>query len=136
MSKQPFLIPSEKYQFYADYFAIAAEAGLEVGRSLYKAIDPLERVNFNSFEKYENAAVSRNTLLAILQSSYEQIFTNAVSLDPMRDAFVALADHILQYYGSPVNTYLSDNSLKVKRTYARIHRLATGETISDANIED
>lgn len=135
MSKYPFLMSTDRYQFYADYFTIAAEAGLKSGQALYKAINPLERVNLNSFDQYDNAIISRNALLVALQSSYEQIFSSAVSTDPMKDAFTALSNHIVTYAGQSLNTYLSDNSLTVKPRYARIHRLVVGETISDINIE-
>lgn len=130
------LIAQSRYQFYADYFALAAEAGLEISRAIFRGIDPLERVNFTTFSVYENAITSRNTLLTALKSSYEQIFTNAVSLDPMRDAFVALSDHIVKYSGQTIDGYLTDKSIQVPTTYAKIHRLSTGETISIVNIED
>jgi len=129
-------ISNTRYQFYNEYFAITAESGLESSRSLFKSIDPVNRVDISTFELYLNVVEARNDLIISLHNSYEEIFTSAVSLEPMRDAFIELANHIQKFTSDTVDAYLTNTGQQVKNTYARIHRLATGETISATNIKD
>jgi len=131
-----FQISNDKFSFYADYFVLAANAGSESNQSLFETLDFIERVNISTFDVVENALSNKNEMIQTLRSSYEQVTTSAVSLEPMRDAFVALSNHIYKFTQNNLDSYLSSNGLKVKSTYARIHRLATGETISLGNIED
>lgn len=129
-----FQISDQQFQFYADYFAVAADAGLSSARSLFEAIDPINRVDLSTFDLYNSARAVQSSMVTALRTSYETIFTSAVSLEPMRDSFVALANHIAEFTASGVDDYLTSNGLQVRQTYASIHRLSTGETISDANI--
>ncbi len=129
-------ISNNRYQFYSDNFAIAAEAGLGMSRALFKGIDPVDRVNTSTFEVYLNSVEARNELIISLQNSYEQIFISAGSLEPMRNAFIELANHIQKFTNSTIDAYLTDTGQQVQNTYAKIHRLATGETISAPNIEE
>lgn len=130
------LISTERFLEYADYFALIADSGINSAKSIFGTISIVINVNTATYENRDNAISVRNSLAIDLQSSYEQISTSAVSLEPMRDAFRELSDHILFHTVDTVDNYLTNNSLKVKSTYARINRLSTGETISAENRED
>ena len=92
-------------------------------------------VDVYSYSYYEEAYTVKNMLIHNLHSSYEQLFTSAYSLEPMRDSFFYLAKHIKDFSdSSTLNEYLADNEIKVERTYANISNLA-GDPVSESNIK-
>lgn len=126
---------TDRFQIYADYFTLAAKAGRESANTMFDALDPLTHVRVQTFLVFENAISAKNTMIQTIESSYERMVTNAINVDPMANSFKYLADHVKRSSGaSNLDEYLSDNSIQVSSTYAEIHRIVTGETISDANI--
>lgn len=128
-------IPNEKFEFYSSYFVTAAKAGMKMAQTFYDAIDPADRVDAKTFDQFPNALSTRNDLLMNIESSYERILTYASSMDPIRDSFVSLSEHIIKYTGLTIDEYLEDNDLKITTTYAELSRLS-GYPISSSNIDD
>jgi hypothetical protein len=127
------LISEDTFIFYADYFALAARCGIESAQALFPLAADVLKVDVRTFSYFEEAFSVRNTFVVNLQSSYNQVFINAFSLEPMRDAFIHLSDHIKKFSGLTVDNYLSENGLKVDRTYANLSEF-TGNLISNSNI--
>ncbi len=127
------LISTDRFQFYADYFALASTAGIESASTFFPVVASVVSVDIKTYAYFEEAFVSKNALVGNLRSSYEQIFSNALSLEPMRDAFVSLSDHIKEFTGGSVDEYLTLNDIKVDGVYARISNL-TGNIITSGNI--
>ena len=126
-------IPDERFIFYADYFAMAAEAGLESARSIFNAYTAAVLVNFNTVTNRQTAAKDRNDLAMTLRTTYDLVLINAVALQPMREAFVFLAAHIKRFTGNNIDDYLTAQGIQVDRTYANIANI-TGEIVSETNI--
>jgi len=129
------LMSTSRFQFYADYFAYVAEAGLSSARPLVSAVQAALQVDVSTFEFVNDAFQARNYLISTLQSSYEKIYSEAYSLGYMRQSFLALSDHIRQWTGKNVNSYLEDNGIKVFTAYASI-MTALGDAISEQNVEE
>lgn len=128
------LMSRSRFVVYKDYFTTIAESGLEAAKALTSGISAVQNVDVTTYSNVSEAASARNSLLVDLQSSYEQIFTTGVALSPMSGAFRELSDHIQFHTDQNLNTYLENRALKVSATYAKIHRLSTGETIDIENI--
>ncbi len=128
------LISVDRFQFYSDYFAFAAESGLKSAQSLFPTVASAASVDVRTFSYFVEAITTKNSLVGNLRSSYEQVFINAFSLEPMRDAFLNLADHVKKFTGGTLDDYLADNNIQVEGVYARISNL-TGNTVSSSNIK-
>ena len=120
--------------YYTDYFALAAESGLEIANAVFRASRIAPNIRVASFSNFVDATVSKNELVDNLESSYERVFISAISIEPMREAFDELSKYIKKLASGDVDDYFTDNSLKVDRTYAQISSIL-GYTISEANIE-
>ncbi len=128
------IIDVDRFQFYADYFAFAAESGISGAQSMFNAFTTIALVDFNRVDQTAEALFARNKLAATLQTAYQLLFTNADSLIPMRDSFKALGDHVRKFGHDSVDSYLTENGIKVRRIYANIANL-TGENIQADNIK-
>jgi hypothetical protein len=129
------VITTAQFSWYADYFAYAAVAGLRTADPLVDASLPVVRVNPSTWEVFEDAVLARENLLNNLRSSYESVYSEGVALQPMRQAFVDLADHIYEWTGLSVDDYLTANGIKVFPAYASIMN-ALGMPISSSNIKE
>lgn len=132
MTKQQ--MSEDRFIYYTDYFSYALIAGAETGPPLADAALIGLRVNPNSFEVYEDAITSRNSLVNNFQSSYESVFTEAFALQYMTRAFSDLANHIREWTGSNVDEYLTQNGIKVHPSYASVMNILN-DPISDDNVE-
>lgn len=126
-------ISSDRFSFYADNFALAAESGLLAVNSLTPAVDGASRVDFRTFEIARDVNAVRNVFVVNLKTSYESVFINASSTNPMTDAFNHLSQHIHKFFNMNVNDYLSNNNIKVTQTYASLSAVF-GEAINEGNI--
>ncbi len=127
-------ISDSDFLFYSDYFASSAISGIKSAQSIFKSISTIESVDLTTFVLFDNAFSARNNLISVCQSSYEVIFNNGNSLEPMRNSFTELADHIKKFTGSTLDAYITSAGLKVERIYANISGI-TGNTVLEANIK-
>lgn len=125
----------DDYTWYADYFTYTALSGWDSASPLARAaIYPLS-VNPLTFAIYTDAIRARNTLVNELQSSYEIIFSEAVGLQYMRQAFIDLSNHIRYWTGKNTDQYLSDSGIQVFPAYASI-MTALGQPIDESNVKE
>lgn len=120
---------------YSDDFALAARAGLERAISLFDSISTINSVDSNTIAKPVNAVSAKSGFNRAMDLAYEHVWTDGQSIGPIRVAFEALADYVKHETGLTIDDYLTDKSIKVKPTYARISNLI-GETISAGNISE
>jgi len=126
-------MPSTKAKFllYSDYFAIAAESGLESTQSLFNLQDPINRVDLSTLDARDQATV-REDMFRAAETAYQKSQISSESLQPMRDAFLGLAAWILDRNGKSVDAFITTQGIQVKNTYAKISTVL-GETISSKN---
>lgn len=123
---------ADKIQYYADYYALTAESGLNSSKNIFDAISIAKSIRLSTIPIPLDAVVAHNQLVSNLESTYEIIFTSAFSLEPMDQAFNALSSYIKKY-ASTVDEFLSDNNIDVDETYAQLSRLY-GHPVSEENI--
>lgn len=128
------LIPDSRFLYYADHFALAANAGHRSAQALFTSITAAASVNPLTFEIFEDAITIKNQLIDNLQTAYETVYTAASALDPMRQAFNELSLHIEQFAGQDVDDYLTERGLQVFPTYANISA-QLGRPISTGNLK-
>lgn len=128
------MVNEKTIEFYTSYYSMAAISGIESAKSINKAIKSIESVNFSTFSKFQDAVVSRNNLFITLRAAYENVFTNALSTNPMSAAFDSLSKYILESNNQTLDEYLTEKNIKVSRQYANISRI-TSEEIGTANIK-
>ena len=92
-------------------------------------------MTYRSINKRSGVDTTRVRTRQALETAYSRIQTEAFSLVPMKDAFVSLSNHILQWTGSTVDGFLTQAGLQVNKTYASIHETTGGGTISSSNLE-
>lgn len=123
----------ESIEFYTSYFSLAAISGIAESKSIYETLSVIQSVNVRSFSVFQDAVSARNNLFTTLKSSYETLFTNAISTHPMKNAFDGLAKYISENSGQTVDEYLTEKSIQVSREYANISQIL-GEDISSNNV--
>lgn len=128
------LISPSRFTYYANQFTEASRAGLESARSIFASIALVDNVNISTFGVLTDAVVAMNSLSVALRSSYEFIFTNQYSTQPMESTFLGLSNHILKMSNLSINEYVSNNDLKVSSTYAKLSRIY-GNVIDNSNID-
>lgn len=133
MAPENHVIDANNFIFYTDYYSVAATAGIERARSVFKGINPALRVNTSTFDVYDSADLSIGNLVASIRTAYDITFIEATSLAPMSGAFFALAEHIKKWTGLTVDQFLISEGIEVDSTYARISGLL-GNTITSGNI--
>jgi hypothetical protein len=126
---------TSQFSMYADYFAYAANAGIESSRSMVSASKTALLADPSTFTYVNDAMQSRNYLVNNLQSSYQKIYSEAYALGHMQQAFFDLADHVHRTSGQDVNSYLETNGIKVFRAYASI-MTTLGEPVSESNVKE
>ncbi len=124
-------ISNTKFLQYTSYFGEVAQAGMWGAESLIGTASRVQSVDVGTFVVFRDALESTNDLVANLQTAYVNVSTDAYNVAAWRLAFQALSDHILQWTGSSINTYLTDQGIQINRKYAQL----ITETISAANVE-
>ena len=122
------------FSFYADYYAYIAESGLNCAQSLFKAIDPIQRIDLLTFDLFEDAQSARDDFNFAIQTSYETVFSNVHQTASMETAFNALANYVKRNHAS-VDDFLSSFGIQVLPVYASISNVL-GESISSNNIKE
>lgn len=127
---------TDQFIIYSDYFAFAAEAGLERARALFPAIQTITRVNIFSMESPANSDVAVNNFIQELDVSYEFIWLDGQSLSPIRDAFIGLENYILKKSGLAVDDFLNNSSIKLESLYVTLHNIVGENEISSGHLKE
>lgn len=128
---------NENFIFYADYYAFAARAGLRRSQMLTNGFTPSISADPATVVLPVNFDVAKNNLSRAFDLAYESLFQDAQSLTAMQRAFTSLAAYILSKENTNVNTFITNEGIKVFSTYAQIHNIVsdTTEAISSSNIK-
>ena len=124
----------DRFIFYADYFTIIAESGLESANDIFSALQNTQLGDPTRFDQKEAALINQRTFTEEFRNAYKRTYLNAQSLRPMEAAFKALSEHIRIYAGTDMDGYLAARGLKVPRTFVQIANLL-GESIASDKIE-
>jgi hypothetical protein len=124
------------FTFYADYYAYVARAGIDAAQSLFLAIAPIQQIDIYTFDVFDDALTARDDLDFNIRTSYETVFTNMYSTNPMEVPFVSLSQHIKNIEGyNSVNAFVTAFGIKVLPAYASLSSIF-GQPIESANIRD
>ena len=125
-------LSSTNFLFYADYFAHIADSGLNRARALFPGIEASLRTDLTTIVNKNNTNV-QSILTRKLDTAYEYLWLDGQNLNQIRDAFNGLSKYVLESTGSDVETFLTQNGITVKSTYATLANIF-GENISESNI--
>jgi len=125
---------AEQFQFYSDYFAFAAEGGLERARAMFPGITTTTLVDASTIINRPNSDAAIANMTHAFDTSYEYLWLDGQEISPLRDAFTALSQYILETEGVDVDTFLTNNSIQVESLYATLANIF-GETITSGNIK-
>jgi len=124
----------EQFQFYSDYYAFAAEAGLNRARVVFSGIATSRLVNIPTIINRTNADLSIANVTRAFDTSYEHLWQDGQERGSLQDAFFALSQYLLEKVGTDVNTFLTNNNLKVSSLYATLANIF-GESITSDKVK-
>ena len=125
-------LSSSNFLFYADYFAYIADSGLNRARTLFPGIETSLRTDISTIVNKNNTN-AQSILTRKLDTAYEYLWLDGQNLNQIRDAFNGLSKYVLESTGSDVETFLTQNGITVKSTYATLANIF-GENVSEINI--
>jgi hypothetical protein len=123
------------FTFYSDYLAHIARSGIQSAQALFQAIAPLQKINILTFDVFTDAMSARDELDFQIRTSYENVFSNMYSVNPLETSFVALADHISKFEHYTVNDFLTAYGITVLPAYASISSLLN-QPIHSSNVRN
>lgn len=125
---------TEQFQFYSDYFAYAAEAGLNRARAVYPGIATTVLVDVSTIINQPNSDIAIANISQAFDTAYEYLWLDGQERGSLQDAFLALSQYVLDTEGDSVNTFLTNNGFQVEPLYATLANIF-GESITDSNIK-
>jgi hypothetical protein len=125
---------TDNLQFYSDYLAHAAEAGLNRARSLYPGIATSTLVDQTTIINRPDSDVAMANLSRNFDTGYEYLWTDGHNISPIRDAVIGLSEYISESTGQDINTFLTEQGIQVEPLYATLANIF-GEEIVNANIK-
>lgn len=126
---------AEQFQFYSDYFAFAAEAGLNRARAIFPGITTTTLVDTSTIINRPNSDVATANITRAFDTGYEYLWLDGQERGSLQDAFLALSQYILDSEGVDINTFITNENLQVESLYATLANIF-GESITDSNIKD
>jgi len=123
---------TEKFQFYSDYYAFAAEAGLNRARAVYPGITTTTLVDVSTIINRPNSNIATANMTRAFDASYEYLWRDAQNTGSLQDAFHALSRYILEAEGVDINTFITNKNIQVERLYATLANIF-GESITESN---
>ena len=123
---------NENFQFYSDYYAFIAEAGLNRARALYPAIAISSRIDITTIPIRPIADIAKANLTRNFDLAYESVWQEGYSISSFQGAFNSLSKYILESTGQDIDTFLSTQGIKVESTYATLANIF-GEEIENSN---
>lgn len=124
---------TEQFQFYSDYFAFVAAAGLERARAIFPGIATSTFVDVSTIINRPNSDVATANMTRALDTAYEYLWLDGQEKASLGDAFFALSRYVLETEGLDVDTFLTNNNLQVEPLYATLANIF-GESITDSNV--
>ena len=125
---------NEDFQFYSDYYAFAAEAGLNRARDLYPGIAVSARLDLTTVPNRPLGDLAKASLSRNMDLSYESLWQEGNSIAPFQQAFYSLSEYILATAGQEIEDFLTAQGIQVEQTYATLANIF-GEDITSANIK-
>lgn len=126
---------TEEFQFYSDYYAFAAEAGLNRARAIFPGITTTTLVDASTIINRPNSDVATANMTRAFDTAYEYLWLDGQERGSLQDAFDGLSRYVLQTEGDDINTFLTDNNLQVEPLYATLANIF-GESITSSNIKE
>lgn len=121
--------------YYSDYFAFAAEAGLNRARAIAPAITTSVLANLSTIAVPVNAESATKNLSRSLDTSYEWYWQDGQNLTPMQKSFDGLSEYITRKSGLTVDAYITQEGIQVEPIYAQIHDIFSATDITEGNIK-
>lgn len=125
---------TEQFQFYSDYYAFAAEAGINRARAIFPGITTTTLVDSSTIINRPNTDVATANMTRAFDTAYEYFWQDGQENGSLQDAFFALSRYVLDTEGIDVNTFLTNESLQVEPLYATLANIY-GESITASNIK-
>ncbi len=125
---------SELFQFYSDYYAYAAEAGLNRARAVFPGITTSTQVDQSTIINRPKADVTTANMTRAFDTSYEYLWQDGQNLGTMQDSFLGLSQYVLDSQGVDINTFITNQNMQVEPLYATLANIF-GEDITDSNIK-
>lgn len=125
---------SELFQFYSDYYAYAAEAGLNRARAVFPGITTSTQVDQSTIINRPKADVTTANMTRAFDTSYEYLWQDGQNLGTMQDSFLGLSQYVLDSQGVDINTFITNQNMQVEPLYATLANIF-GEGITDSNIK-
>ena len=125
---------TDQFQFYSDYFAYAAAAGLDRARAIFPGIATSTLVDVSTIINRPNSDAAMANMTSAFDTAYEYLWLDGQERASLQDAFLALSRYILEAEGVDVDTFLTNNNLQVEPLYATLANIF-GETITDNNVK-
>jgi hypothetical protein len=125
---------TEQFQFYSDYYAFAAEAGLNRARAVFPGIATSTLVDTSTIINRPNADVASANISRAFDTAYEYLWLDGQERGTLQDAFLSLSNYILETKGVDINTFITNKSIQVESLYATLANIY-GESIVDGNIK-
>ncbi len=119
--------------WYTEYFAMASIAGVRRASALFPAIVAVQLSDAYTMERPSKGPVAKSDFLEILQNAYELIYSGGLSLEPMRRAFLALSNYIMEVSGMTVDDYFTAKGIKVPKVYANLSN-SYGYPVNSGNV--
>ena len=126
---------AEQFQFYSDYYAFAVEAGLERARAAHPGIITSTLVDTSTIINRPNTDVAIANMTRAFDMSYEYLWLDAQERGSLQDSFLALSRYVLESKGVDINTFITNENIKVESLYATLANIY-GESITSNNIKD
>lgn len=126
---------AEQFQFYSDYYAFAAEAGLNRARIVFDGIVTTTQVDSSTIINRPNADVATANMTRAFDTAYEYLWQDAQENGSLQDAFLALSRYVLESEGVDIDAFITNKSIQVESLYATLANIF-GESITSSNIKD
>jgi len=125
---------TDKFQFYSDYYAFAAEAGINRARAIFPGITTSTLVDVSTVINRPNSDVATANMTRAFDTAYEYLWSDGQERGSLQDSFFALSRYILLTEEVDINTFLTNHILQVEPLYATLANIF-GESIISGNIK-
>ncbi len=126
---------TEEFQFYSDYYAFAAEAGINRARAIHPGILTSTLVDVSTIINRPLSDAATANMTRAFDTAYEYFWQDGQERGSLQDAFFALSNYVLQTEGTDVESFLTTKGLKVEPLYATLANIF-GESITSGNIKE
>lgn len=126
---------NENFIFYSDYYAFAADAGLNRARAISQGFTLPGLLDKTSVDIPETVDEMITDLGRTFDLAYEFLWSEGQSKNVLRTSFQALSKYILEAESKNIETFLTDENIKVEQLYATLANIFASESITTGNIK-